>query len=80
MFKENGYEHREALFGIPSYGGSIAQNMYYADSDLCYSIVDTRKGYPAREKDEDGEMLPWPSPYILMVDRGGCSFVQKVSS
>ena len=23
-------------------------------------------------------MAPWPSPYILMVDRGGCTFVQKV--
>jgi len=23
-------------------------------------------------------MLPWPSPFILMVDRGSCSFVQKV--
>mmetsp|Transcript_25552 Transcript_25552/g.36652 ORF Transcript_25552/g.36652 Transcript_25552/m.36652 type:complete len:416 (-) Transcript_25552:218-1465(-) len=23
-------------------------------------------------------MKPWPSPYILMVDRGGCTFVQKV--
>lgn len=23
-------------------------------------------------------MKPWPSPFILMVDRGGCSFVKKV--
>jgi len=23
-------------------------------------------------------MAPWPSPYILMVDRGSCTFVQKV--
>ena len=23
-------------------------------------------------------MEPWPSPYILMVDRGGCTFVTKV--
>ena len=28
--------------------------------------------------DDDGKMEPWPSPYILMVDRGDCSFVQKV--
>jgi len=78
LFKENGYDHREALFGIPPYGGSIAQNLYYADSNLCDVSVDTRTGYPEREKDDKGMMLPWPSPYILMVDRGGCSFVQKV--
>lgn len=78
LYKENGYDHREALFGIPPYGGSIAQNLYYADSDLCGDTVDTRKGYPEREKDENGEMMPWPSPFILMVDRGGCSFVRKV--
>lgn len=79
LFKENGYDHREALFGIPPYGGSIAQNLYYADSNLCDSTVDTRRGYPTRPTDKSGKMEPWPSPYILMVDRGGCSFVQKVN-
>ena len=29
-------------------------------------------------KDSEGKMLPWPSPYILMIDRGGCTFTQKV--
>ena len=77
--KPGGYEHREALFGIPPYGGSIAQNMYYAADTLCeFSSIDTRAGYPIRSKDDDGKMLPWQSPYILMVDRGGCTFVQKV--
>jgi hypothetical protein len=23
-------------------------------------------------------MLPWPAPFILMVDRGDCTFVKKV--
>ena len=78
MFRENGYDHREALFGVPPYGGSIAQNVYYADSDLCDAVVDTRGGYPQRDTDKDGKMKPWQSPYILMVDRGGCTFVQKV--
>jgi hypothetical protein len=78
LFKEDGYDHREALFGVPPYGGSIAQNVYYADSDLCEPNVDTTIGYPAREK-KGGKMLPWPSPYILMLDRGGCTFVKKVS-
>jgi hypothetical protein len=79
LFKEEGYDHREALFGVPPYGGSIAQNVYYADSDLCDPNVDTSKGYPAREKNSKGKMEAWPSPYILMVDRGGCTFVKKVS-
>jgi len=79
LFKEEGYDHREALFGIPPYGGSIAQNVYFADSDLCNSDVDTTKGYPRRAKDKKtGKMAAWESPYILMVDRGGCTFVQKV--
>lgn len=78
LFKEEGYDHREALFGVPPYGGSIAQNVFYADSDLCDPNVDRRKGYPIRAKDSKGLMESWPSPYILMVDRGGCTFVQKV--
>lgn len=78
LFRADGYDHREALFGVPPYGGSIAQSVYFADSDLCDPTVNTRGGYPIRAKDKSGNMEPWPSPYILMVDRGGCSFVQKV--
>jgi len=78
LFRPEGYDHREALFGVPPYGGSIAQNVYYADSDLCDPTVDTKKGYPIRSKGKDGKMEAWPSPYILLVDRGGCSFVKKV--
>jgi len=78
FFRIDGYDHREALFGIPPYGGSITQNIYYADSDLCDSNVDTRAGFPVRPLDEEGRSLPWPSPYILMVDRGDCTFVTKV--
>jgi len=78
LFKEGGYDHREALFGVPPYGGSIAQNVYYADSDLCDSNVDTHKGFPSRTKGSDGKMDAWTPPYILMLDRGGCTFVQKV--
>lgn len=78
MFAEDGYDHREALFGIPPYGGSITQNVYYADSDLCDPHVDVHGGFPERNVLDDGTMAPWPSPYILMVDRGGCTFVTKV--
>jgi len=77
LVKQGGYDHREALFGVPPYGGSIQQNLYYADSDLCSPNVNTRGGFPTRGTDKTG-MLPWPSPYILMVDRGGCTFVNKV--
>jgi hypothetical protein len=66
------------LFGVPPYGGSIQQSLYYANSDLCDPNVDTRSGFPARANDKTGQMAPWPSPYILMVDRGGCTFVNKV--
>jgi len=76
LFKPDGYDHREALFGIPPYGGSIAQSMYYADSDLCDTKVETSKGYPIRPV-TNGVMEPWPTPFVLMVDRGVCSFVQK---
>lgn len=79
LFKSGGYEHREALFGTPPYGGSINQPLYYAGSDLCDSTtVDPRKGYPSRPNDETGKQAAWPAPFILMMDRGNCSFVQKV--
>lgn len=59
LTKPGGYDHREALFGIPSYGGTIAQSLYYADdNDLCDATnIDTRSGYPIRAKDSDGERL-----------------------
>ena len=53
--------------------------MYYASDTLCdFNSIDTHAGHPIRAKGEDGIMLPWQSPYILMLDRGGCTFVQKV--
>lgn len=79
LFKEEGYDHREALFGVPPYGGSIAQNVYYANSDLCDPNVDTTKGFP-KNVDGKGKATGWQSPYILMVDRGGCTFVKKVGT
>jgi len=62
--KVKGYDHREALFGVPPYGGSIQQQVFHADDDLC-------KG-PSKTERSPGQ------PFILMVDRGGCTFVQKV--
>jgi PA domain len=73
LTRESGYDHREALFGVPPYGGSIQQSVYFADQDLCGTNVDATIGFPQRN---DGGV--WPAPYILMVERGGCTFVQKV--
>lgn len=79
LFKVDGYDHREALFGTPPYGGSIAQNVYYTDTDLCDSnSIDKSTGYPSRNVDpKTSRMEEWPSPFILMANRGTCSFVQK---
>lgn len=66
----DGYDHRDALFGIPPYGGSIQQQVYYSATTMCRSQVDPKHGYPPSRE--------WKSPFILMVDRGECTFVQKV--
>ncbi|TFJ86979.1 hypothetical protein NSK_001313 [Nannochloropsis salina CCMP1776] len=66
LFKPDGYNHKEALFGIPVYGGFIAEKLYYAN---------TTKMCSAPTADE---VAQWKSPYILMVDRGDCTFVTKV--
>lgn len=63
LSRGSGYDHREALFGIPPYGGSIQQNVIYdVDENLCSPVTGKK----------------WKAPFILMVDRGGCTFVQKV--
>ena len=77
LSQKEGYDHRDALFGIPPYGGSIQEKLYYAADNLCGPTVNPRSGFPV-EKDDDGNQKPWQSPFILMVDRGDCTFVQKV--
>ena len=76
LYKNGGYDHREALFGKPNYGGSIAQNVYYTESDMCDPSKPIVKAHP-KEVNEKGEVELKP-PFILMVDRGNCAFVQKV--
>lgn len=63
---------------MPSYGGSIAQNVYYVETQLCDPAEDF-DGYPVSPDDDDNSDSAFPAPYILMVRRGGCTFVQKVS-
>lgn len=80
LFKNGGYDHREALFGIPQYGGAITQNVYYLGEThgTACGEIDIHAGHPKRPKDDKGNEMPFPSPYILLVDRGQCTFVQKV--
>ncbi|CAB9509639.1 Vacuolar-sorting receptor 1 [Seminavis robusta] len=78
LSRQEGYDHRLALFGVPPTNGSITENLIYADSTLCDPNVDTTIGYPVRESDDGGLMAPWPTPFILLVDRGECTFVTKV--
>lgn len=83
----SGYNHREALFGKIPYGNALSQTVYWADAELCDDFVDRQKGYPCRY-DATGKCAPWgwmggdvgEVPYILMVDRGSCSFVRKVQN
>jgi hypothetical protein len=77
LSQQNGYDHRDALFGIPPYGGSIQEKVYYTKDNLCGRDVDTTDGYP-QETNSDGSKKAWQPPFILMVDRGDCTFVQKV--
>ena len=86
--REGGYDHREALFGSPPYGSSIRGVVFYANSTLCNptrqaDIDAPYGGYPQRydgstwleaaTDEQDGV-----SSFILVVDRGDCTFVSKV--
>eukprot|EP00980_Cylindrotheca_fusiformis_P030582 scaffold25072_cov152-Cylindrotheca_fusiformis.AAC.3 len=73
LYREEGYDHRESLFGSHPDGGSLAETLYYADDKLCDPDVNTTKGYPARQGNKS-----WSAPFILMVDGGNCSLVTKV--
>jgi len=66
--EDGNYDHREALFGVPPYGKAIQANVYQdkENKDLCLGPLDPVKVFHGTP------------PYILMVDRGSCSFVQKV--
>lgn len=70
--KEDGYDHRNALFGMLPYGGSIQQQVFYTENKLCNgNEIDRTKLKPQGTVE---------GPFILMVDRGDCTFVSKVRS
>lgn len=72
--RQEGYDHSPALFGFPPHAGRITQNIIYADDTIC-DRVDTTKGYPRTPNNPS-----WAPPFILMVDRGHCTFLQQVSA
>lgn len=75
MVKEEGYDHKDALFGVPPYGSSIQQQVLYVEgTDFCGAgnQLETGNVYPSRPDPQD------TTPFILLLDRGGCTFVQKV--
>jgi PA domain len=75
-----GYEHRAALFGTFPFGGKIQQKVYYANTTLCDAdevAFGRLNSYPKSGATESPEST-WDPPFILMVDRGSCTFVHKV--
>jgi len=44
LHHHKGYDHREALFGIPPYGGAISQQVYYSGTNGCEEELDPQKG------------------------------------
>jgi hypothetical protein len=66
----NGVEHKPAMFGIPSYASAIEGPLVYATSG-----IDSNGCTPIPQSEVD----TWPTGVrIVMVDRGNCTFVDKV--
>lgn len=68
--KPGGYQHVSSLFGRPSYA-STAQRLYYAGT------ATTRSTLCTIDKETSTSSHDYPTPFILMVDRGDCTFVTK---
>lgn len=64
LTKKNGYAHKDALFGYPSYAlGSLQTQLILSNSTACHELNTT------------GD---WERPFALLIDRGDCHFVIKV--
>ena len=73
-----GFAHVESLFGPSQTNVSLVASVLYAGSQLC-SRNDASMSTPTMHSGETtGELIGPPDRFILMVDRGGCTFVQKV--
>ncbi|CAM9430404.1 unnamed protein product [Scytosiphon promiscuus] len=76
LYREDGYPHEEALFGIPKYGGTIAERLVHGG----VSAGESKTWTLCSNEDEEAvpPMVPDGTPFILMVDRGECTFAHKV--
>ncbi|KAL7567343.1 hypothetical protein ACA910_010243 [Epithemia clementina (nom. ined.)] len=84
------YDHREALFGQPPYGGSVSGALYFANSTFCDPLEYKQYSDTAWTMNNTvgpSRMAYYPfnpfnanvqGPIVLMVRRGDCHFVQKV--
>mmetsp|Transcript_16165 Transcript_16165/g.37331 ORF Transcript_16165/g.37331 Transcript_16165/m.37331 type:complete len:133 (+) Transcript_16165:344-742(+) len=71
-----GFAHVESLFGPPQTNATLVASVLYADSQLCSrNDASMSTWYPPTI--HSGFAGP-PDRFILMVDRGGCTFVRKV--
>ena len=59
-------DHQGALFGRIPFGQSVTKNLYYTKRPLCNGQVPDTPYHIQKQG------------YFLLVDRGGCSFVEKV--
>lgn len=63
LMKKGGYQHKDALFGYPAYSvGSLQTQLIYANASACERLSNDQ----------------WEPPFALLVERGGCHFVEKV--
>ncbi|CAN0156978.1 unnamed protein product, partial [Hapterophycus canaliculatus] len=76
LYREDGFPHEEALFGIPKYGGTIAERLVHGG----VSLDESKTWTLCSNEDEEAipPMVPDGTPFILMVDRGECTFAHKV--
>mmetsp|Transcript_24093 Transcript_24093/g.54675 ORF Transcript_24093/g.54675 Transcript_24093/m.54675 type:complete len:138 (+) Transcript_24093:281-694(+) len=76
-----GFAHVESLFGPSQTNATLVASVIYAGSQLC-SRTDASMStwYPPtiHSGETTGELISPPDRFILMVDRGGCTFVRKV--
>jgi len=71
QYEDTFMHHREALFGIPSYGEEIEAKLIYATPGADELGCDPYPSSVSDKWEEEGE-------FILLIDRGTCNFVKKV--
>lgn len=78
LFKAEGYAHKEALFGIPVYGGFIAEKLYYSSSTFLCSAptADEASKHPQKHREAARLSRLGPSrPYKYLYCPANCFVV-----